>query len=95
MPTDADIYLAYPLRAAHAHMAGLAQLNCAVHVGGTLYDCKVASEAPAGEGFGDHAMSLVDRVLMSPLKCDGEAVEGARVNVPIRFKPPPRIFRPH
>jgi TonB family protein len=95
MPSDTDIYLAYPLRAANAHMAGVAGLNCAVHVSGALYDCKVASEAPTGEGFGAHALSLVDRVLMSPLKCDGQPVEGARVVVPIRFKPPPRIFRPH
>jgi protein TonB len=94
-PNDAAIYMAYPLRAAANHLAGLVRVNCAVNVSARLYDCHVASETPAGEGFGAHALDLTDLAVVDPLKCGGRPVDGARVIMPIRFDPPPRSFRPH
>jgi protein TonB len=94
-PSDAAIYMAYPLRAAANRLAGVVRVNCAVRVNARLHDCRVISETPAGEGFGAHALDLTDLAVVDPLKCDGRAVEGARVILPIRFEPPPRAFRPH
>jgi periplasmic protein TonB len=87
MPSDAAINLAYPLRAAEARLSGLVEINCAVHIDGTLDDCAVVSETPPGEGFGVQALGLADFMLMDPLKCDGRPVDGARVTVPIAFTP--------
>jgi len=94
-PSDTAIYMAYPLRAAANHLAGVVRVNCAVRVNATLYDCRVVSETPPGEGFGAHALDLTDLAIVDPLRCDGVPVSGARVIVPIRFEPPPRTFRPH
>ena len=94
-PSAAAIWRAYPLRAAAAYLGGVARLNCAVDVAGALYDCRIVSETPPGEGFGRHAMDLTDQVRVDPLKCDGRPVDGARVVMPIRFQPPSRTFYPH
>ncbi|HZZ89183.1 MAG TPA: energy transducer TonB [Caulobacteraceae bacterium] len=94
-PSDMAIYMAYPLRAAANHQAGVVRVNCAVRINATLYDCRVLSEKPAGEGFGAHALDLADLAIVDPLRCDGRPVPGARVIVPLRFDPPTRTFRPH
>lgn len=87
-PTGEALMRAYPDRALNAGITGSAQLNCVVRVDGTLTGCSVASETPSGQGFGRAALRLSRDFRMSPRTVDGQAVEGARVNVTLRFTLP-------
>jgi protein TonB len=84
-PTAAQMERVYPHRAAEDGIGGRVELRCAVTVGGTLTGCAVASETPAGAGFGAAAMKLTKYFRMSPRTVDGRPVEGALVNIPLRF----------
>ncbi len=84
-PSGDQLMRAYPNRAIEAGITGSAQLNCAVQVDGRLNDCRIVSETPARQGFGRAATSLSRYFRMSPRTVDGQAVEGARVTVGIRF----------
>lgn len=86
-PSAAALMRAYPERALTLGVGGSVQLNCVVRVDGTLTGCSVANETPAGQGFGRAALRLSRDFRMSPRTVDGQAVEGARVNVTLRFTP--------
>jgi TonB family protein len=88
-------HFGYPLRATSHREAGSAMINCGAHVSGSLYDCHVVSETPAGSGFGEHALSLAADYTVTPMKCDGQPVEGGRVLVPVNFEPARPDFLPH
>jgi len=87
-PTGAALMEAYPSRALEDGVTGSAQLTCTVRVNGTLTGCVVADETPANRGFGRAALRLSRDFRMSPRTVDGQAVEGARVNVTLRFTLP-------
>ena len=84
-PTGAQLMRAYPNQAIERGITGSASLSCLVRVNGTLTDCQVVSETPARMGFGRAAISLSRYFRMSPRTVDGQAVDGARVNVGLRF----------
>ena len=87
-PSGAALMRAYPQRALDAGVTGMARLTCQVRVDGTLTGCSVAEETPGGQGFGRAALRLSRDFRMSPRTVDGRPVEGARVNVTLRFTLP-------
>ena len=87
-PSADQLMRAYPDRALRAEVGGLARLNCLVQPNGRVADCRLTGETPDGYGFGRAAQGLTRYFQISPRTVDGAAV-GSRVNIAIRFTPPP------
>jgi len=87
-PSGDQLMRAYPDRALRAEVGGLATLNCLVQPNGRVADCNLTNETPGGYGFGRAAQGLTRHFQISPRTVDGAAV-GSRVNIAIRFTPPP------
>lgn len=78
----------FPERAASRGIeSGRVVLNCLVSPNGSMSDCNVVSEDPAGAGFGSAAVAGARRARLSPRTVDG-AAQGARVTFTMRFVPP-------
>lgn len=73
---------AYPAKARAEGVGGKVLLHCTVAKQGALAKCKVISEPPHGEGFGDAALSLTPLFRAVP----GQMAK--RVVLPVVFKPP-------
>lgn len=87
-PSADQLMRAYPDRALRAGVGGLATLNCLVQPNGRVADCNLANETPGGYGFGRAAQGLTRHFQINPRTVNGAAV-GSRVNIAIRFNPPP------
>jgi protein TonB len=84
-PTAERIAALYPRRAARDSVGGRADLDCTVRadLGVT---CGIASETPAGAGFGQAALSAVTSYRARPTLSDGVSAVGARTRVSIVFR---------
>lgn len=88
LPEGEQAAAAFPAQAKAAGVnVGQAVLDCGVEAGGRLAGCRVASETPAGMGFGQAALKLAPSFAMKAWTSDGRPVDGARVRLPVRFEP--------
>ncbi|WP_146113158.1 energy transducer TonB, partial [Brevundimonas sp. MYb31] len=65
--------------------SGSAKVNCAVAANGSLSDCRIVDEDPAGAGFGQAVLRAARSGRLAPRTVDGAAV-GARVEFTTRFR---------
>jgi len=83
-PTSDDIKAVWPREAFRKGLGGKALIGCAVTVQGTLRDCKVLWEEPAGAGFGGAGLALTPQFMMRPALKGGVPVEST-VRIPLNF----------
>lgn len=87
-PSADQLMRAYPNRALDRGVGGMVMLNCLVQPNGSVTDCRTTSEPAGPYGFGRAALSLTRHFQIAPRTVNG-AAEGSRVNIGIRFNPPP------
>jgi TonB family protein len=87
-PTGEAMVAAYPAAARLAHAGGRVVLSCAVTAQGGLDNCRVVSQSPEDQGFGEAALVLAPSFRMREALSDGSAATGLRFSIPIRFAPP-------
>lgn len=65
--------------------SGSVRLGCIVAAGGTLDECRVQSESPAGVGFGSNAVRSAERARLGLPEDQGAAI-GKVISFTIRFR---------
>jgi TonB family protein len=81
-PDGGDLERYYPALARDQGLGGRAVLQCVVRADGTLGDCFVLEENPAGVGFGEATILAAGKLRVGPATPGGR-IEGAKVVVPI------------
>ncbi|MBA4807025.1 energy transducer TonB [Brevundimonas sp.] len=80
-----DLARFYPDRALEREQSGRTVLECQVETNGSLTNCSVVSESPAGAGFGQAALRAVRTMRIEPAMRDGQPVVG-RATIPINWR---------
>ncbi len=74
----------FPSEASYAGVSGTASITCTASPEGIPQGCFIASETPAGYGFGEAAMRIVRRARLQPNDLD-VPFESFTVRVPFNF----------
>lgn len=77
-PTLDERRRAHPPAALRAGRSGRAELSCLIGLDERLSDCRVLSETPAGQGFGEAALRLATAFRVRPPMVEGRPQTGAR-----------------
>lgn len=85
-PSALDLAPYYPPRARLENVEGKATIECKVAIDGSLSDCRVVSEEPAGYGFGEATVQAARTFRMRPRTENGKPVGGAEVRIPLTWK---------
>ncbi|MET0182965.1 MAG: hypothetical protein ABW199_08790 [Caulobacterales bacterium] len=85
LPTPDDMFAAYPAAARGAHIVGVAALECTFQADRRIA-CLVAGEDPAGQGFGQAALSLSRKFRAAANPRDPRIRAGCPFRFPIRFR---------
>ncbi len=88
LPSGEEMARYFPERAQRLERSGRATILCTVETDGRVSGCVVASEDPAGFGFGEAAIRLSKLFRMKPAMHDGVAVGGGQVRIPLIFSLP-------
>jgi len=86
-PGASDLLAAWPREAFRRGTGGVVWLHCLTTAQGGVNQCRVASETPAGQGFGAAALSLARTIAVTPAGHLGRAVDG-EVDLPVAFANP-------
>jgi TonB family protein len=85
MPSAQQVATAYPERANRERVQGTGRVTCTVAANGSLTNCEVASEDPAGYGFAQATLSLTNRFR---LRMPGPVAAGGSLVLPMSFRLP-------
>lgn len=87
LPDETRMAALYPEAAAKAGIEeGQITLTCTIGGGGKLGGCVVKAESPANLGFGAAALAIADGFKVNAWTADGKPTDGARINLPIRYR---------
>ena len=85
-PSGDDMAAFYPPRAARREISGKVTMVCQVKADGRLADCRITSETPEGEQFGQAALRLAPKFRMIPP--DDLRPNPGQVTIPLVFQIP-------
>lgn len=85
MPAVEDFQATFPKTANGVNSVRVV-LACTVEAGGALGGCKVDSENPTGQGYGEGALALASKFRVGPWSQDGQPTVGAHLKLPIRYE---------
>jgi len=88
LPSGDQLNAYYPDLAQVLNLAGEARMGCEVTATGSLTNCSIVSETPAGIGFGQAALGMSKFFQMRPKTVNGQPVGGAGVVIPLKFVRP-------
>lgn len=86
-PSARRISELYPQRALREGVGGRVTMDCVVQPSLGVA-CTIASESPAGEGFGRAALSAANSYRAAPTLSDGSSAVGARARLSVSFQAP-------
>jgi len=79
----------YPRDAAYRRLSGRVVLNCVTYASTRIERCRVRSESPGGQGFGQAALQSVRLMRRRPPVVNGRVKSSHREDIVIFFTPPP------
>jgi protein TonB len=84
-PSGRDFERYFPPRALERGVSARVVLDCTVAADGRV-GCNVASEEPAGWGFGEASLRAARHFRVAPATSNGQATSGGRLRVPMTWR---------